>query len=313
MPLHLELCGPEPPSDDDEKQPEKPEEPEEPDTPSSTSILTSLKNLFKKPKPLPGDNYARTSPYSREGVFAILNDFLQPESTMSLDKTVQSILALLPEKAPGSTEIWSAGTVIVEVAGQIPYSHESQLKLASLVEKLSWADKFLQTRPSADGMRYKCVALAMEMRDCHNGPNDEDVNEWPNLSAFYAHVDARGVLSAHPTFAIWAMRDAFENTDGVPELKYQEIIAAAQYILWNGQGLFNQIRYFGDVDEGDLRSWRPGPLYDGESGLSLHRWRFWKAGFVAARENGGLKEEARDISRRAVVLMEAFESTLLFE
>jgi hypothetical protein len=81
--------------------------------------------------------------YSDLHVLHILNDFLQPNSTNSLQETVQSILALLPVNAPLSNEVWSAGTVIIEIAAQIPYSHPLQLKLANLVEQLSNADRFI--------------------------------------------------------------------------------------------------------------------------------------------------------------------------
>jgi hypothetical protein len=81
--------------------------------------------------------------YSDLHVLHILNEFLQPNSRKPLQETVDSILALLPENAPLSNEVWSAGTVIIEIAGQIPYSHPAQLKLAILVEQLSKADKFI--------------------------------------------------------------------------------------------------------------------------------------------------------------------------
>lgn len=142
MPLQLKLEGPVEPSEI-----EKPSN-EPPHTPEPKTILASLRDKFKgtKKRKRP-DNYARTTAYSDDDFFVILNDFLQPETTKSLSETVQSLLALLPENAPGSTEIWSSGTVIIEIAEQIPYSHPSQWKLVSLVEEFSKADKFLSKWP----------------------------------------------------------------------------------------------------------------------------------------------------------------------
>lgn len=141
MPLHLKLEGPVEPSEI-----EKPWN--EPPTSPKPTILTSLRDKFKGTKKSKRpDTYVRTTSYSDDEFFSILNDFLQPETTKSLNEIVQSILALLPENAPGSGEIWSAGSTMIEIAEQIPYSHPSQLKLAALIEELSKTDKFLSKWP----------------------------------------------------------------------------------------------------------------------------------------------------------------------
>ncbi|KAL2841845.1 hypothetical protein BJY01DRAFT_236210 [Aspergillus pseudoustus] len=266
----------------------------------------------------PSDLEKSSNPTSLDfRVFQVLNDFLQPSTTTSLDFAVQAILALLPENAPESSEVWSAGSVFVEIAGQIPYHHPSQLKLATLIEELSNADKFTQKRQDEKGFRYRCQRLKETVRDSYNTPNDEDVNEWPNLNAFYAHLDARHVFSNHPTFMIWTMRSAFEeNPEDDPEyfagMKDQCILAAAQYILWSGQEQFKRISFIGDVNPSTLQDWKPGPLYEGDTGFTLDRWRFWKAGFRAAAEDSGVGAEARDVAGKAAGLMDAFENSLLF-
>ncbi|KAL4782769.1 hypothetical protein BJX76DRAFT_331697, partial [Aspergillus varians] len=65
-------------------------------------------------------------------------------TTISLYETAQSILALLPENAPYCGIFWSASADFIEVAVQIPYSHPSQLTLATLIKQLSMADKFME-------------------------------------------------------------------------------------------------------------------------------------------------------------------------
>lgn len=70
-------------------------------------------------------------------IFALLRDFLQPDSTLTLEFTATSIEDLLPAKAPLSEEIADFGDSCIEVAEQIPYLHTSQLKLAGLLEYLS--------------------------------------------------------------------------------------------------------------------------------------------------------------------------------
>ena len=66
--------------------------------------------------------------------FDILCEYLQPDTALTLASTTQSILDLLPEKAPHSTEVWSFGDTCIEVAEQIPYHHPSQLKLVGLLK-----------------------------------------------------------------------------------------------------------------------------------------------------------------------------------
>ncbi|BCS18854.1 DUF3632 domain-containing protein [Aspergillus puulaauensis] len=311
MPLHLKLEGPL-----EESEIEKPSN--ELPTPPKPTFLASLWDKFKGTKKSKRpDTYARTTSYSDDKFFLILNDFLQPETTKSLNETVQSLLALLPENAPGSGEIYSAGEIIIEIAEQIPYSHPSQWKLIALVEQLSTKDKFLSKWPDEMGTRHRCSMLCDSLRDSLTGPNDEIPNEWPNLSAFYARIDACHLFSNHPTFAIWTMREAFEERPEDDQqyfagMKDQCVIAAAQHILWDGQELFKKITFMSDVDEDDLRSWKPGRLYDGDSRYTLQRWQFWKAGFHAAAGDAELGDEARDVARRAATLMDAFESTMAF-
>ncbi|KIA75771.1 hypothetical protein HK57_00457 [Aspergillus ustus] len=273
--------------------------------PSKMSLHLQLEG-FDDPSDLEKSTNPSTSLDFR--VFQILNDFLQLNTKPSLDDAAQAILALLPENAPESTEVWSAGTVIVEIAGQIPYHHLSQIKLATLIGELSNADKFTQKRPDEKGIRYRCQRLKEAVRDSYNGPNDENVHEWPNLNAFYAHLDARHIFGNNqPTFMIWTMRSAFEeNPEDDPEyfagMKDQCILAAAQYILWSGQEQFKRLSFIGeDVDPATLQDWKPGPLYYGHGGFTLDRWRFWKAGFRAAAEDSGIEAEARRVADAALI------------
>lgn len=90
--------------------------------------------------------YVGTTGYSDTKVFLILRDFLQPDTTKSLESTIQSILDLLPKNAPMSSEVWCVGQVCLELAEQIPYHHPSQIKLARVVEELSRSAK--TTEPS---------------------------------------------------------------------------------------------------------------------------------------------------------------------
>ncbi|KAL3476732.1 hypothetical protein BJX99DRAFT_258066 [Aspergillus californicus] len=276
------------------------------------SVFSTLKSKFIKQKKKP----VVFSMWTEDKLFPILNDFLQPDTTRSLDETFKAIMDLLPQSTSVDTDVWAAGTVILELAEQIPYSHPSQLKLARLVDTLSLTDRF-NYRPDERGVRYRCTRLGDAMCDAFDGPNPDIPNEWPNLSAFYAHLEACHIHPYRPSSAIQTLRSAFEERmedeeDYFQGMKDQSILAAAQYILWSGNELFKAVSYAGDVEESDQGAWHPGPLYDGDWTLNLQRWRFWKGGFEAAVQDESLGEEARDVADRAAKLMGVFESTLVF-
>lgn len=76
---------------------------------------------------------------------SILRDYLQPDTALTLDSAVQSSLDILPDKPAHSTDVWVFGEVCIELAEQIPYHHESQLKLAGLLERLGASTKVTST------------------------------------------------------------------------------------------------------------------------------------------------------------------------
>lgn len=90
--------------------------------------------------------------YSDEKVFVILRDFLQPDTTLSLVSAMESITEILPEGAPESTEVWSFGTICLDLAEQIPYHHPSHQKLARLLEYLGESTKLQGKLPSSNVM-----------------------------------------------------------------------------------------------------------------------------------------------------------------
>jgi hypothetical protein len=73
--------------------------------------------------------------------FAILRDYLQPNSAMTLSSAEKSILDLLPNDDQYATDVLTFGEVCIEVVEQIPYYHPSQIKLARLLEHLGTSTK----------------------------------------------------------------------------------------------------------------------------------------------------------------------------
>ncbi|KAK2768831.1 hypothetical protein FQN54_000691 [Arachnomyces sp. PD_36] len=265
-------------------------------------------------------NYVGTTAYSNSRVFLILRDFLQPRSSKSLDETVKSILNLLPENAPESDEVWCVGQVILELADQIPYYHPSQVKLARVMEQLCRSKK--TTEANHKGM-YFCFRSFHEslIMDGYNGPNPDDLAAWPNRNAFIAHFEECHIWRTSPHWAIRAMRFAFEfdskkEDEWFEDLQSQHVLAAAQYILWNGQNLLKQVMYFSNEEAlSGAQEFKTGPLYDGRKRhgfYSLDRWRFWKWGFQASAEDSTLNDEARGVAKKAADLMVSLEQNMLF-
>ncbi|PWY95903.1 hypothetical protein BO94DRAFT_620264 [Aspergillus sclerotioniger CBS 115572] len=247
-------------------------------------------------------------------VFHILNDYLQPDTEMPLFSAVKSILDILPG-APLSDEIYVVGEIVLELAKQIPYHHPSQAKLARVMEGLTNSPKFT-TGPYSSGQSMRGQRFRESIREAYNGPSAEYPQVWPNLMAFYAHISSMHVLGHDPTYAIWTMRGAFEERPVPWDPPFegerdQRIIAAAQYILWDGLELFKEVVSPGTIEE--RPSWMPGLLCFSEHRLSLRRWHFWKKGFEKSREEGnGLSEECRKVAGKAAALMETIEEGLSF-
>ncbi len=142
-------------------------------------------------------------------------------------------------------------------------------------------------------------------------------SKYVNFHAFAANLDERRVFSTSPTWAIWAQRDAHETRqEDQGSIRDAYILAAAQWILWYGQSFFKQIIFREDVSTDTLRMWSPGPLYDGKSFLSLHRWHFWRDSFNAvASEEKGEKEfgqECKTVAGKAAALMDSLEKNMTF-
>ena len=81
--------------------------------------------------------------------FDLLQDYLQPDSTMTIESAADSILNILPENDSSSMEVSSFGDACLDVAEQIPYYHPGQLKLADLLEYLGNYMKFVVRDPQA--------------------------------------------------------------------------------------------------------------------------------------------------------------------
>jgi hypothetical protein len=118
--------------------------------------------------------------------------------------------------------------------------------------------------------------------------------------SFYAHLSATDAVCHDHSYAFKALRDAFQVRDitwgpSFEGEQDQRVIAAAQFILWDGLETFKQIR------AGD----------SGDDELSLKGWRFYLKGFRDV-EGSDLGEECKKVAKKAANLMAAIEDGLTF-
>lgn len=184
--------------------------------------------------------------------------------------------------------------------------------------------------------RTPTFAHITQLANIEAHPAQENPSEHVNFQAFAANLDERRIFRTDPTWAIWAMREAFEKLQQKEEPDGDTcVLSAAQWILWYGQSLFKQVLYPCDTPD-DLRPWNPGPLYRGKAELSLHRWHFWKNGFKAVassrtgeekahgwrdhfkaaasggKEKGSYSQECIKVAAKAASIMDSLEENMTF-
>jgi hypothetical protein len=115
------------------------------------------------------------------------------------------------------------------------------------------------------------------------------------------------------------MRAAFEDerSHEAKEVRSSWILGAAQWILWNGQSIFNLILEPALYDVTyetwpDRGAWDAGSLYNGAPGLSLERWQFWKRQFGDVSQKCDVTDECKMVSARAMAMMDLFEKSMVF-
>lgn len=153
----------------------------------------------------------------------------------------------------------------------------------------------------------------------HPGPEAEETPiEWVNYHAFLAQLEATGVWTARlPSFVVWEMRDAFEDqVEAQGEFHKYHVMAAAQWMLWDGQEIFKYMANPLPVSEDEARMWRLGDRFSSSdvAVVSVARWQLWKEGFKAAAgaAQGADSDECEDLAERAVALMDAIEKSMSF-
>lgn len=127
---------------------------EDPPKRKAKGIFARVRSVFTSNRPLTRTTFAGGTDYSAARVAAILRDFLQPDTKLSLQEAANSLLVLIPANASNNAEVCSFGGICMELAEQIPYHHPSQLKLSQLLHYLSRSPKFMYKYPLT--VTYHC-------------------------------------------------------------------------------------------------------------------------------------------------------------
>ena len=102
---------------------------------------------------------------------------------------------------------------------------------------------------------------------------------------------------------MWTLRDARRTSHEEDSIHDSWILAAAQWILWNGQSFFKQVLFLSALSSVKVQSWPPGSLCDGRSDLPLHRWHFWSDRFRDITGENRVINECKTVSWKVLDMM----------
>ncbi|KAJ5691458.1 hypothetical protein N7488_012193 [Penicillium malachiteum] len=255
--------------------------------------------------------------------FAIVTDFLQPDSQMMVADAVFQINELTPmkRKARGEEgeieegesylrEMWAFLSIICK---QIPHQHPSQDKLVSLLRELTLlpSEEFtiFQT-PLARNIKARMWIDLTYMPECWweewditsgscaFSPTDQGLNFFSFSarllqSVFTGLPDClnHSVTKRWFSFVITTMGYAFEDEMSQEntclwETRDYQIHAAAQWIEYSREVIFQKAeREFATREPQETETTdQPLSLYKGEGFVSRELWDHWEAGFHAFGE-----------------------------
>ncbi|KAJ2988687.1 hypothetical protein NUW58_g3846 [Xylaria curta] len=247
---------------------------------------------------------------SRKDVFGVLNEYIQPETATSASQAATSFTQTV--KSPDEEFFWGFWDNIFDIAGQIPHDNPAQDKLVAFVRELTLVpetgDKVWDARVWIDLPLFG--AAAREHLDRVAG-TDAQVS----FHAFVARLLHAGISPGSETTAIWMLRDALEqeaHSAGNKDANHDDLMAAAVYIEYAGATLVQKLALQPEpeLDDADQRVLKGGKLWEGKSGLTVDRWRFWGQRFGEQAKNA-TSEQAKNLALHAAKLIEFWTQTRL--
>ncbi|RHZ63634.1 DUF3632 domain-containing protein [Aspergillus thermomutatus] len=253
---------------------------------------------------------------TEQRIFDILNDYLQPSSTIPPSEAAQALDALTPKASAQEEDsdlesfLWSIWGTVIDIAKQVPHDHPSQDRLVDLIHALTELPPTTVSIWGSETRLWKDLPiLGPSLREDWNPPtytksNGQAITEWINLHAFTARLMSKCDPSLS-LFAVWSLRSGLEEELSDCELD-GEVAAAAMWMVYGGESMFTQLA---DTvqDEEKERMMKPGTLYSGQGQLCLERWQFWKRRFGEMSEQIQVNGETKGAIRLAREKMEMIE------
>ena len=186
--------------------------------------------------------------------YCILSDYVQPESSMSLDEAIDHA-AQHCECQFGRPSILLG--IVVALAEQIPFDNPAHSKLAHFFMAFWQSDKWLpsdgsNTAPETTDLKLSFLGQAnIELYDRYIDPEQlfeegDDPMDYVNVSALYANLflwNSPGMSNIYyiASFQRTAMESAFESDHSKeqPSVRDAYIMGAAQHITWSAAKLYS--------------------------------------------------------------------------
>ncbi|KJR86524.1 uncharacterized protein SPSK_02563 [Sporothrix schenckii 1099-18] len=254
---------------------------------------------------------------TKRKIAAILCSYVQPDCALSEDVVANSILALIPEDATASRDVKSFVRICVDLAEQIPYHHPSQLKLARLLRVLGESPTFLSQHWLGSEKEEIVLLPHRLLMDRLFAPAVLDAafpDDYVNASAFRAKLCAMCTWGAPPGPGFDIFRDLFETDKQYSSafVKNTLVKGAAQWVLWNGHGMFSYILYDQDGDGRFVAKVGNAAGLPPFQARSVERWRYWASKFEEVGTWSDATDECKDLAARAARIMHALAENMVF-
>ncbi len=236
-------------------------------------------------------------------------------TNMEVDATVTQLTRQI--SAPHSWHsieggLWTLWNALLELVSETPSSSPLQARLVDLIEALNsqgaLTDPIYKTNMGQ--VWLDLPQFGMAVREAWNSsPQSPDMSQeqWISLNTFLARLTAAGVVD-WSSYAVWALRDALEESCGIvnglsteQEALLEDLLPAA--VVWfEYSGVFMYDLVLEEKSYGPAG--RQGPLCEEAGvhaeGFSIAGWNFWRQ---RLQEMGVLDGEVGATAGRAWRLM----------
>ncbi|CZT22747.1 uncharacterized protein RCC_08452 [Ramularia collo-cygni] len=189
--------------------------------------------------------------------------------------------------------------LMLDIGAQVPSAKNEERRFLFYVMQCigmpGTGDKYteLTQDDSAASWRKSLASLGPVVRDSLTDPTfkaDEQrsytLNQWVNLNSFVAAIVRVGLIPGIP-FAIWSLRHALETEHPSGPDADAAVAVASDWMNKCASPLLAKALLANEhpIGDGEKQILAAGELFQGDPGLSLERWCFWRRRFGVLRGN----------------------------